>query len=57
MSQISDIKEGATEIADGLRKLGADRVVALSVHATKDLVAELELKAKELLEQLEGLDG
>jgi hypothetical protein len=57
MSQISDVKEGVTEIADGLRKLGADRVVALSVHATKDLVAELELKARELLEQLEGLDG
>ena len=57
MSQISDIKNGAAEIADGLRRLGADRVVALSVHATKDLVAELEVKAKELLEQLEGLDG
>jgi hypothetical protein len=57
MSQISDIKTGATEIADGLRRLGADRVVALSVHATKDLVAELETKAKKLLDQLEGLDG
>ena len=57
MSQISDIKTGATEIADGLRRLGADRVVALSVHATKDLVAELEVKAKKLLEQLEGLHG
>ena len=57
MSQNSDIKAGAAEIADGLRRLGADRVVALSVHATKDLVAELEVKAKKLLEQLEGLDG
>lgn len=57
MSQISDIKSGATDIADGLRRLGADRVVALSVHATKDLVAELEVKAKKLLQQLEGLDG
>jgi len=57
MSEISDIKTGATEIADGLRRLGADRVVALSVHATKDLVAELEVKAKKLLQQLEGLDG
>jgi hypothetical protein len=57
MSQISDIKTGAADIANGLRRLGADRVVALSVHATKDLVAELEVKAKKLLEQLEGLDG
>ena len=57
MSQISDIKTGAADIADGLRRLGADRVVALSVHATKDLVAELEVKAEKLLKQLEGLDG
>lgn len=57
MSQIDDIKTGAAEIAAGLRKLGPDRVVALSVHVTKELVAELEQKAKKLVQQLEALDG
>lgn len=57
MSQIDDIKAGAVEIAKGLRRMGSDRVVALSVHATKDLVAELEGKAKKLIEQLDALDG
>ncbi len=57
MSQIDDIKTGAAEIAAGLRKLGPDRVVALSVHVTKELLAELEQKAKKLVQQLETLDG
>lgn len=57
MSQIDEIKAGAVEIAEGLRRMGSDRVVALSVHATKDLVAELEGKAKKLIEQLDALDG
>ena len=55
MSQIDDIKSNAAEIADGLRKLGPDRVVALSVHVSKDLIADLEQRAKQLVEQLESL--
>ncbi len=57
MSQIDEVKASAAEIAAGLRKMGADRVVALSVHVTKDLVAELEEKAKQLIEQLQALEG
>ena len=54
MSQMNEMKDTAQEIADGLRKLGPNRVVALSVHVTKDLIAELEDKAIKLVAQLEG---
>jgi hypothetical protein len=57
MSQIDDIKSNATDIVDGLRKLGPDRVVALSVHKSKDLIADLERLAKQLVEQVESLEG
>jgi aminoglycoside N3'-acetyltransferase len=55
MSQMDDIKSNASELADGLNKLGPDRVVALSVHASKDLIRELILKATQLVEQLEAV--
>ena len=48
-----EAKQTAKEIADGLRLLGPNRVVALSVHKTKELIGELELKAKQLIHQLE----
>ena len=47
-------KQTAKEIADGLRLLGPNRVVALSVHKTKELIEELETKANKLVEQLES---
>lgn len=56
MSQMNDIKATAKEIADGLKKLGPDRVVALSVHVTKDLIAELEEKANKLVAQLDAVE-
>lgn len=56
MSQIDDIKTNAQDIRQGLKKLGADRVVALSVHKSKELVAELEAKMDRLLEQLEAVN-
>ncbi len=49
-----DIKQTAKELADGLRRLGPNRVVALSVHKSKELIAELEEKANRLVEQLES---
>ena len=52
MSQ-QELKASAEEIAAGLKKLGADRVVALSVHKSKELVAELEIKIAKLIEQLD----
>ena len=49
-----DIKQTAKELADGLRRLGPNRVVALSVHKSKELIEELEEKANRLVEQLES---
>jgi hypothetical protein len=55
MSQVEDIQASAQEIADGLKKIGPNRVVALSVHVTKDLIAELEAKANKLVADLDSL--
>ncbi|MDZ7687015.1 MAG: hypothetical protein U5O39_20340 [Gammaproteobacteria bacterium] len=56
MSQVDDIKTTAAEIRKGLKKLGPDRVVALSVHKEKELIEGLEAKADKLLQQLDSLD-
>ena len=48
------MKETAQEIADGLKRLGPNRVVALSVHVSKDLIEELEVKANKLVALLES---
>ena len=50
----NEAKQTAKEIADGLRLLGPNRVVALSVHETKELIEELETKANQLIGQLES---
>lgn len=54
MSQTDDMKQTAQEIVDGLKRLGPDRVVALSTGKTKALVIELEAKASKLVSQLES---
>ena len=53
MGNSNEIKLLAEDIASGLRKLGPNRAVALSVHVTKELIAELETKANQLVEHLE----
>ena len=53
MSQ-NEMKETAQEIAEGLKRLGPNRVVALSVHVSKDLIEELEIKANKLVTLLES---
>ncbi len=55
MSQTDDLKATAAEIRKGLKRLGPDRVVALSVHKEKELIVELEKQADKLLQQLESL--
>ncbi len=55
MSQLEDAKATAQEIAAGLRRMGPDRVVALSVHVNKELVEELEAKTKKLISDLDSL--
>ena len=56
MSQMNEIKQTAQEISDGLRRLGPNRVVALSVHKSKELIEELEDKADKLVTLLESAD-
>jgi len=57
MSQVSEIKDNATAIRDGLQKMGKNRTVALSVHVTKELIEELEERAEKLIQQVESLEG
>ena len=56
MSQLDDIKEEAKAIQAGLKRLGANRVVALSVHVQKEVVAELEERAAKLVTALDAMD-
>ena len=53
---MSEIKQTAQELADGLFRLGPNRVTALSVHVSKELIAELEEKANKLVSMLEAAD-
>lgn len=55
MSQKDDMKAIAEDVRTGLKKLGGRRVVALSVHKTKELVADLEAKMAKLAQQIDGL--
>ena len=56
MSQLDDIKEEARAIQDGLKRLGANRVVALSVHVQKEVVADLEERAAKLVSALDSME-
>lgn len=55
MSQVDDLKAIVTSIRKDLKKLGPERVVALSVHKEKELIIELEAKVDKVLQQLEGM--
>ena len=45
-------KEKAQALEKGIRRLGRNRVVAMPVHTTLDLIDELEALAAELAKQL-----
>ena len=51
-----ELAQLAIDIRQGLKRLGPDRVVALSVHKTKELIAELDEKATLLAAELSSLD-
>jgi hypothetical protein len=55
VSQKEDAQALAEDLARGLKKLGPNRTVALSVHVTKDLIAELEIKAEKLVAQIKTM--
>jgi hypothetical protein len=54
MSQLNEAKATAAEIQNGLARLGEGRTVALSVHKSKELIAELEEKTAKLVALLES---
>ena len=54
MSQKDDAITTAKSIQNGLARLGEGRTVALSVHKSKELVADLENQVAKLVEQLES---
>lgn len=57
MSQKDEIQAIAAELARGLKKLGPNRTVALSVHVSKELIADLETKANILIEKVSALNS
>ena len=57
MSQKDEIQAIAVELASGLKKLGPNRTVALSVHVSKELIADLETKANILIEKVSALNS
>lgn len=54
MSQLNEATATAKDIQNGLLRLGENRTVALSVHKSKELIADLEVKVAKLVEQLEA---
>jgi|TARA_B100001105_G_scaffold216820_1_gene182624 hypothetical protein len=56
MSQISELKASVEEILNALHRLGPNRVVALSTHKTKALIAEIEGHARQVAKQLDAME-
>ncbi len=54
MSQLTEATATAKSIQNGLARLGEKRTVALSVHKSKELIADLEVQIAKLVEQLEA---
>lgn len=54
MSQLDDTKATAKKLQNGLARMGEGRTVALSVHKTKELVAEMEDQIAQIISHLES---
>jgi capsular polysaccharide biosynthesis protein len=54
-NKVEEIKENALAIQNGLRSIGANRAVALSVHVSKEVIAEMEERIARLIDQLDNL--
>lgn len=53
--KLEQAKENALVIQKQLRSLGANRIVALSVHVTKATIADMEERIATLIAQLDDL--
>lgn len=54
MSNQAELLQLAEDLKKGLFLVGPNRVMAMSTHATRDLLRELEEKASKLVEHLES---
>ena len=54
MSQLDEAKTVAKQLQNGLARLGEGRTIALSVHKSKELIAEMEDQIAKLIDQLES---
>ena len=52
----NELAQLAVDIQQELQRLGPNRVVALSVNKTKELIAELDAKATLLASKLSSVD-
>ena len=54
MSQLDEAKATAKQLQNGLARLGEGRTVALSVHKTKELVAQMEEQIAQIITHLDS---
>lgn len=54
-NKVQELKENALAIQQGLRSIGANRAVALSVHVSKQVIADMEDRIAKLIEQLDQM--
>jgi hypothetical protein len=54
---LEQARENALAIQKGLRSIGANRSVALSVHVTKATIAEMEERIASLIDQLDAMSS
>ncbi|MDK1025402.1 MAG: hypothetical protein QGD92_14380 [Gammaproteobacteria bacterium] len=54
-NKVQEAKENALAIQKGLRSIGANRAVALSVHVSKQVIADMEERIASLIDQLDKL--
>lgn len=55
-ADVKKMKENALAIQKGLFKMGRNRVVAMPVHTTFEMLDDLEVKAAELVKAIENLE-
>lgn len=54
-NKVEEVKDNAIAIQKGLKSIGANRTVALSVHVTKEVIADMEDRIAKIIAQLDNL--
>ncbi len=53
--KVQKVKEDALAIQVGLKSIGANRAVALSVHVTQEVIAAMEERITRVIDQLDQM--